>query len=150
MAKTIDETLSIEMNAGAVRSRMSDPDLLPSIAMASGADHATAAVDDEGVVTVIRRIQVPAAARAMVHGDSIEVVERRRWVQFGADVTITVTDLAVEVTGQVLLEEHGARCIVHLRATAVAHMGFASPLAEGLIRDKLIEQFRAEVETLRG
>lgn len=150
MAKTIDETLSIEMNAGAVRSRMSDPDLLPSIAVSAGAEHASVVVEDGGTVVITRRFAVPAAARAMVKSDVIDVIERRTWVQFGADVHITVQDLPVEITGHMELKEHGARCIMRFGATVVAHMGFASPLAEGLLRDTLIEQFRAESEALRA
>lgn len=150
MAKTIDETLSIEMNAGAVRSKMSDPGLLPSIAVSAGAEQAEAEADGDSGVVITRRFEVPLAARAMVKADFIDVVERRSWVQFGADVHITVRDLPVEVTGHMDLKEHGARCILHFSATVVAHMGFASPLAENLLREKLIEQFQAESEALRA
>lgn len=148
MAKTIDLTVPAIMQSGAVRDRLNDAEVLRSLALAAGAVASTATVDGD-VTTIVRTMEVPDAARAMVKSSSIDVTERRTWDLTGADVHITVEDLAVSMDGRLELKETGDHCVVHATGTIVAHMGFASPLVEGLLRERMIEAIRAEIGALR-
>lgn len=148
MAKTIDVTVPVDMQAGAVRARLLDAEILRGIAMAAGAMAATVTVDG-AVTNIVRTMEVPEAARAMVKAASIDVTERRTWGLSGADVEITVQDLPVTMVGMLELKETGDHCVVHATGTVTARMGFAGPLVEGLLRERMIEAIRAELEALR-
>ena len=147
MAKTIDVTLSIPLNAGAVRSQLRNADDLVRIAYASGAVDASATVDDN-ITTVIRTIDAPANARGFLKSDTIQVVERRTWTQNGADIELTVTGFPLGMTGHIDMKEHGENCVMHIVASVEARMGIASPLAEGMLKDRLHEAIKAECEAL--
>jgi len=148
MAKTIDVTISAPMHAGAVRSKLADPDTLRRIALAAGAVEATATADGE-VTTIVRTIEVPASAQAMVKGSTIEITERRTWQLSGADVEISVAGLPATMRGRLDLKETGEHSIVHATGTIEAHMSFVGPLVEALLRDRMTEAIRAEIEALR-
>lgn len=147
MAKTIDLTVSSIMQSGAVRARLMDPEIMRSIALAAGAVAATASVDGD-TSTIVRTMEVPEAARVMVKANSLDVTEHRVWTLAGADVEITVEGLPVTMIGRLDLKETGDHCVVHATGTVTAHMGFASPLVEGLLRERMIEAIRAEIEAL--
>lgn len=148
MAKTIELTVPVNMQAGAVRARLLDADILRSIALAAGAIAATATVDG-AVTTIVRTMEVPQAAHVMVKGASIDVTERRVWELSGAAVEITVEGLPVTMVGTLDLKETGDHCVVQATGTVTARMGFASPLVETLLRERMIEAIRAELEALR-
>ncbi len=140
-------TISIPNTAGAVRAQLQNAVDLERIAHAGGAANAHATV--EGNVTrVLRTIEAPAAGRAYLKSDSIEVVEERRWLQAGADVTVTVTGFDISMQGHIAIEDHVLNCVLHYAGTVQAHIGVASPLAEGIIRDRLLEAIKAECESL--
>lgn len=147
MAKTIDLTVPADMQSGAVRARLFDPEILRSIALAAGAVAATATVEGD-VTTIVRTMEVPEAARAMMKASNIDVIERRVWQLAGANVEITVEGLAVTMVGSLELKETGDHCLVHVTGTVTARMGFASPLVESLLRERMIEAIRAEIEAL--
>lgn len=147
MAKTIDLTISIPNTAGAVRAQLRNVADLERIAHASGAADAVATVD--GVVTrVVRTIEAPAASRAYLKADSLEVIEERTWMQSGADISITVTGFDISMLGHLALEDHVNNCSVRFVGTVQAHMGIVSPLAEGVIKERLVQAIQAECEAL--
>lgn len=149
MGKPIDETISVEMHAGAVRDKLTDAAHIHRMAMAAGASRARAEIDGNTSI-IVRTIEVPAGARALLRADAIDVTERREWSAFGAEISVTVENVDVKVAGRLELKETGTHCVMRLTATVSAHMGFASPLVENLVRDKLVEQFVAEAEGLRA
>lgn len=147
MAKTLDVTFSIPLNAGAVRTQLRNADDLVRIAYASGAVNASATVD--GNVTIVTRsIEAPANARGFLKSDTLQVVERRTWTQNGADIELTITGFPLGMTGHIDMKEHGDNCVMHIVATVEARMGIASPLAEGMLKERLNEAIRAECEAL--
>lgn len=147
MAKTIDLTFSFPMNAGAVRGKLQQLSDLERIASASGAAVVSVEVDGN-ITTVVRQIEAPANARAFLKSDVLEVVERRTWLQTGADVEVSITGQPMAMKGRIEFTDHGANCQMRVSGTVEAHMGIASPLAEGVLRQRLIEAIHAESEAL--
>lgn len=147
MAKTIELSFSFPVNAGAIRSKLQQLDELERIASASGAPVVSVSVDGN-VTTVVRNIEAPANARAFLKTDVLEVVEKRIWGQTGAEIEITVTDQPLRMTGHIEFTEHGANCVMRVNGTVEAHMGIASPLAEGVLRERLIQAIHSESEAL--
>lgn len=147
MAKEINITVPIPNTAGAVRAQLRDAVDLERIAHAGGAIEARATVDGN-VTRIIRTMEAPASARAYLKSDTIEVVEERTWLQSGANVSVNVTGFDITMDGRIALEDHSTSCILHFSGTVKAHLGVVSPLAEGVIKDRLSEAIKAECEAL--
>ncbi|MHB0927403.1 MAG: hypothetical protein ACYC3W_00545 [Candidatus Nanopelagicales bacterium] len=147
MAKQIDLTVSIPNSTGAIRSQLRHAADLERIALAGGATEATATVEGN-VTTLTRFIDVPPAGRTYLKTDQLTITETRVWNQNGADLEITVADLPISVIGSLELTEHGITTILHIVARVEARMGVASPLAEGVIKDRLVAAVNAECEAL--
>lgn len=148
MAKTIDLVISTPMHPGAVRLRLLDAETLRHIALAAGAIAATATVDGD-VTTIVRTIEVPESARAMMKASAIDVTEVRTWQLSGADVEIRVDGLPLQMKGRLDLQGTGIHCLVHATGTIEARMSFVGPLVESWLRERMIESIRAEIEALR-
>ena len=148
MAKTIDVTVPAPMQSGAVRDRLMDAEILRHIALAAGAIAASVTIEDN-VTTVVRTIEVPDSVRGMLKASSIDVIERRTWQLAGADVELTVEGMPVTMKGRLELQETGAHCLVHATGTIEARMSFVGPVVESMLRERMIESIRAEIEALR-
>lgn len=147
MAKTIDMTVSIPVNAGAVRLALTDPASCQRMALAAGAASASAEADDETLI-VRREIVAPKSAQALLKGPTIHTVERRTWGLAAAAIDIETDGMDLRFHGQLELRETGAHCNAILTGTVEAHVGFASSIAESVLRDKLMEGFEAELGTI--
>jgi hypothetical protein len=148
MAKAIDLKVSARIHAGAVRLNLLNPEVLRSIALAAGAIAASATVEGD-VTTIVRTIAVPESVQAIVKSPTIDVIERRVWQISGADLEITLQGLPVTMRGHLDLKETGEHCVVHVSGSIEARMSFMGPLVESLLRDRMMEAIRAEIEALR-
>jgi hypothetical protein len=148
MAKTIDLVISTPMHPGAVRLGLLDAETLRQIALAAGATAATVTVDGD-VTTIVRTIEVPESARTMLKASTIDVTEVRTWGLSGADVDIQVVGMPLTMKGRLDLQGTGIHCLVHATGSIEAKMSFMGPLVESMLRERMIESIRAEIEALR-
>jgi len=54
----------------------------------------------------------------------------------------------VSMVGRIDIKSTGSGCLIRATGTVTAHMGFASPLIEGLLRDRMSEAFHAEIAAM--
>ena len=147
MPKQLDVTVSIPLNAGAVRTRLQDPRMVEHVAMAAGASSAKVSTDGDATI-VERELEVPASARAMLKGNTVHTTERRVWGLSGAEISVTVQGVEAGFKGWLELRESGEYCAATLSGVVEARLGFASAIAESVLRDRLTDTFRAECEAV--
>lgn len=148
MAKTVELKFTIQAQAGAVRGRFQDVDEMTRIAHASSPLRASATIDEDGSMRITRLYEAPVAARGFLNTDTIELVERRIWEANGAQIEASVTGFPITITGTIDFRESGAFCQLFVNASVQARIGVASPLAEGIVRDRFIEAFTDEVQAV--
>lgn len=148
VAKTIDLTIPVPVRAGTVRLQLTSADGLQRVVYASGPNSASVSVDGDGRTTITRVFDAPPSTRGFLKSDTIEIVEERTWTQSGADISATVTGFPITITGKIDLKETGNNCVLHISATVEAKMGFANPLAEGMVKDRFIEVVQLEAGAL--